>query len=718
MLGIRERISAWLGKATNAVAVVRSAPGQLAPVPDNPEALLKQYREWVYCCVTKNAEMVSSTPLRLYTRKGNKTGKRVRKTPVRDVDYYANKELQKRAHLFKYFRINDTVVEVLEHPFLNLWDNGNPFMTGAAMQRMIASHMDIVGDSYTYIDTDALGPSMLLSLPPELMEIKVREDGFGIEYYEQRDPKGGPPNRISPEKIMHVKHPDPRNSIYGMSPLEAIGLAAQLYHEYNQFEWALLNNDGVPGTVITTEVPMTESQEKRIERKWYQKYGGPSRAGKIAFVSSVKGIERIGFSPRDMAFQTGRKATREDIAGAYNVPISLLVTDGSALAHAHDAEKHHARYGVKPRLVLLEQQINRDILPLYEGGDELFVAFDDPVPDDREHNLERAKVMLGRGAEIVRMNEARVALELPPEKELEGKYIPGNSLNPATAREDSNHENRDDDYPDGKQPEPKEDEADKKNLGAKKKFERAASFESKLRSLALRQRQSILKWLKSKKPHEKWAPQVELVFDIDVWTNLYYDELVDDFRGVLLEGVDFGAEKVRSHVYHEVAIPETAAFVGQYTYKFASSANATTQADLRSIFEQANQRGDTIKELTSSINDLFAGKERWEAERIARTETTRARQAGEVEAYRESQEVAGYFWRTMPGACQFCLQIEEEYGESGTHISFGDVFVGKGEGVDLPNGSHLSTDYGDIPYAPLHPHCNCSIEPVFFDVGE
>ena len=713
MPGLRERIAAWLSKAASAVAVIRSTPGQIAPVPDNPEALLKQYREWVYACVTKNAEMVSSTPLRLYTRKGRRTGKRVRKTPVRSVGYFQHNEMSRRNHLVKYFRMNDTVVEVLEHPFLDLWDSGNPFMTGAAMQRMIVSHMDIVGDSYVYIDTKNGVPIKLHNLPPELMSIKINADGTAIQYYEQRDPNGGTPKQIPPECMMHTKHPDPRNAVYGMSPLESIGLAAQLYHQYNQFEWALLNNDGVPGTIITTEVPMTETQERRIERKWYQKHGGPSRAGKIAFVSAVKGIERIGFSQRDMAFQAGRKATREDIAGAFNVPISLLVTDGSALAKGEDAEKHHARYGIKPRLTLIEQQINRDIMPLYDGGAELFVAFDDPVPDDRVHNLERSKVMLGRGSGIVRKNEARLALELPPEPELEGEYIESNSLNPITQREDSNHANREEDDDDEKQPEPEQEPS--KSKAAKSKT--ADRFRAKLQDLAVRQRKSVLGKLKSYKPRTK-AVQIDLMFDVEAWTNTYYDELVPDFREVLMDGVRDGAAKVSANIYPDIARTETAAFIGQYTYRFAAQINSTTQTDLRNIFAQADANGDTIKELTTSINDLFAGKERWEAERIARTETARARQAGEVEAWRESHEVAGYHWIAVPGECDFCKEIEFEFGEAGRAVSFGGVFASQGDTIELSDGQQLSIDYSDIQHPPLHPHCRCYLEPVFFDVGE
>ena len=73
-MGLRRMVRDWILKGASDAAVVRNigTGSGIVPVPDDPAALLEQYRGWVYACVTKNAEGVSAVPLRLYVRKTRK----------------------------------------------------------------------------------------------------------------------------------------------------------------------------------------------------------------------------------------------------------------------------------------------------------------------------------------------------------------------------------------------------------------------------------------------------------------------------------------------------------------------------------------------------------------------------------------------------------------------------------------------------------------------
>lgn len=735
-MGFRERLGIWLlgTKAMpQGISVIQGIQGggqRVIEPPDNPNALLDQYREWVYACVTKNAESLAAVSLHLYTRKPKVKSAGVRHaTPLRPIMRKRRLDLESRAHLQKFFRTDDDVQEVLEHPFLGLWDSGNPFLTGSQLKRVLVMHMDIVGDSYTLIETDDYGPTMLLCLPPELMTIKPREDQRGIEYYEQSQRGQVGKVRIPPDRIMHCKHPDPRNVLYGMSPLEAIGLAAKLYHDYNLFEAGLIENDGIPGTLIRVERPLTDTQKRREERRWRQRYGGPEKVGKVAFVSGVIGIDRIGFSQRDMNFQQGRRMTREDIAGVFNVPMPLLVSDGSALARAVDAEKHHARYAIKPRCILIEEQINRDIISKYEDSENIFVAFDDPVPDDREYNLKRAQVMVNTNA-LVKVNEARAALELSAEEGREEEYVEGR---PAPAPFGGGFGGPG--AGEGAQVEPVKAHAHKDVHAADMKL--ATDIERTLQQLFRAQRREFMGWLKALDapqtrtdalgrdsgeggliyPPDSWKALETKVrnpegFDVEGWTQTFMVRLQPKLQRQLLEGGKRGLNRINSPISFDLARPEVGDFIGKYVYRFSFSVNETTQGALRNIFTEAHETGQTLSEVTTKVEGYFDFSERYRATRIAATETTRSRVAGEVEGWRQSGVVQGYYWVAWgPEPCAFCLEVEREFGENGMHRTFGENFYNRGTSVEAGEDS-MELDYSDIPHAPLHPNCMCGLEPI------
>ena len=698
---ITDRLPGWLyDKAlpTEAPGIIRdlgTGRGTTVDPPDNPKELLAHYREWVYACVTKNAEGVAAIPLRLYTENrgpSSRASRSARKTPLRSVSKKRRADLEARPHLSKFLRANADIQEVLEHPFLMLWESGNPFLTGSQNQRLIIMHLDIIGDSYMLMDIDpSLGiPTQLFALPPETMSIGVTEDGFGIDHYSQQRPGKNEKVKIPANSVMHCKHPDPKNTLYGMSPLEAIGISAMLYHQYNIFEAALLNNDAVPGTVFRIKSPMTDTQKRREERKWKAKHGGPGKAGKLAFVSGIEGIDRLGYSQREMMFQSGRKLTREDIAGVYNVPIPLLISEGSNLAHDDNAEAHHAKYALRPRLALLEDQINRDIIPKYEDGENLFVAFDNPIPEDRTHNLERAKAMTATAGYVYK-NEARKALMLDMDPELDGQLIEPSSSLPSIEYN------------------PERTELAVGSSVQKAKPTVQDEFEKRLKHLFSEQKRDILRWLKSQARGVvkllASSTMLDAVFDADAWAERFQAELMPLMGVQVGAGAVRGLDRIGSAMNFDIQRPEVSDFIADYTYRFSVSVNSKTQADLRNIFQRAEQEGHTLSEVTTKVEQEFGGMERWRANRIARAETVRAREAGQMEAWKQSGVVQGYYWETTSGdPCQFCLETESKFGKDGMHMTFGQNFYDRGSSVDSGDSS-MALNYSDTPHPPLHPNC-------------
>jgi len=208
------------------------------------------------------------------------------------------------------------------------------------------------------------------------------------------------------------------------------------------------------------------------------------------------------------------------------------------------------------------------------------------------------------------------------------------------------------------------------------------------------------------------------------WDRLLEEESTPFIRYDLGRG--FARGKVRlvieSPISFDVFRPEVVEFVREHAYKFTHAVNAITRADLQRVLSTGLARGDTLSEITDSVQEKYRAYERYRAERVARTETGRARFAGQNEAWRESGVVTGIHWITQPGAtpggvCVFCEEMGERFGPEGQATPMGQAFLAEGDNIEVESREtgdpvRMALNYSDTPHPPLHPNCACDIEPV------
>lgn len=693
MPGVLERVARWyLGaeeKAAPSEVSLVNIPGLYGgegavPHPDNPEALLKMYREWVYVCATKIAEGVGRTPLKLYVAKP--TGKSTTLRRTRPVASLKLREFERRPGLQDYLRKAAEIEEVVDHPFYTLWQKGNPHLTGSQLQWTMVLHMALVGDSYCYIVSDEYGPQYLIILPPGKVNVQVARGKVDfISGYVLR--KGTEKIVLKPDEVMHNKYPDPSNPVYGMAPLEAVGLVASLYHEMNVYEWNLLQNNAVPGALGIAEAGVSEPDKKRIERRFNQRHRGPRKAGKFAVITGPFKIEKLGLSQREMLMPQLRKLTREDIAGAYGVHMALLVTTDVNRANAEVGRTFTAEYAIKPACTLIEDGINRDIIPKY-GDEHLFVAFDDPVPEDREFQLKKDEVFLKTTVVVpneIRQREGLEDREGGDEPIAVGRPAGLAAGGVAQLAEQGSHKAQ----VAGSIPATtsKAAEADHVLVKMLRKYSKV------LRRFVLAHAQfrsvKLLEWLERAE-----------------WDEMLADETRPIIGGYLEAGGASGMVQIQRLVGDDAAgavysfdvnYAQTAEYLRDEPLKFARKINATLDVRLRTALEAGLAEGESPVQLAARVNELFDGWDKNHSLLIARTEEARAMGRGSMEAYRQSGVVRGTRWLASPDACQDCLDM----ADMGERALF---------------DSYAENDYELVMHPPLHPNCVCTTEPVLFEV--
>ncbi len=156
--------------------------------------------------------------------------------------------------------------------------------------------------------------------------------------------------------------------------------------------------------IISPDEVIGEEERDRLETQWNQKFrrGG---AGRVVVGETGLKVQLLNQSMGDLAALADMKATKEDIANAFHVPLSMLSAETN-LANLQAAEHQHMSKAIAPRLRRRDEKLNEQLIPLYDPSRRLFLASEDPVPINREFTAKEKELDLKYG--VVSINEDRM----------------------------------------------------------------------------------------------------------------------------------------------------------------------------------------------------------------------------------------------------------------------------------------------------------------------
>jgi len=142
--------------------------------------------------------------------------------------------------------------------------------------------------------------------------------------------------------------------------------------------------------------------------------------------------------------------------------------------------------------------------------------------------------------------------------------------------------------------------------------------------------------------------------------------------------------------------------------KFCKATNATTSLQLNRALDKVRQEiaqgllgaDNTLPALTKRVAGVFDQAEAYRAERIARTEASRALHYGQRMEAVESGVVRGFRWLGSADMCPICQEIAASMPE----IPLDGKFATLGSG-----------EYADVYAPPAHPNCMCTITEILID---
>lgn len=381
--------------------------------------VVERFRSWVAAAVDLNAQKAASIPLRLYVRKSVAKNVVTRKISKRRRDYLSGetKQMPSLKVMQKAAEFGDDFEQVVEmHPAIKLLQSVNPFMNGYNMAQLRFTYMDLVGNAYIHPIMGQIGayraPVQLWPLLSQFMRVVPGGDFVkGYEFGNTVDPV-----KFAVDEIIHFKTANPRNMYYGIGKVEKAWGIVQVQESKRNMDVAFFKNQARPDFAVTAPpgVTLTKDQVTQYEDNLRKVTGGVHQTGRFIVIGSDVTLTPLNFPTKDLG---DPDEVVEEIAAVMGVPVSLLKANDPNLASASVGFSSWSANTIHPMLIRDEQELNESYLPLWEAipeGDAI-LAYDNPVPEDREFEVSSNTQYVGAG--VMTINEVRGSMGL---EEIEG----------------------------------------------------------------------------------------------------------------------------------------------------------------------------------------------------------------------------------------------------------------------------------------------------------
>jgi len=106
---------------------------------------------------------------------------------------------------------------------------------------------------------------------------------------------------------------------------------------------------------------------------------------------------------------------------------------------------------------------------------------------------------------------------------------------------------------------------------------------------------------------------------------------------------------------------------------------------------------------------------KYQADRIVRTETAFAQTNAMIEGWKQSGVVRGKEFLLAPEACVYCEAVSKMW--KGKNLELKTALVPFEGEVEVEGKKTMIADYRELQGAPIHPNCMCDLLPVIITGG-
>lgn len=385
------------------------------PRPFDQRAAVDRFNSWVYAAAMLNAQAVAAVPLRLYVRR--RSGVKLFKSrhASRGTQSYLRGERSDNVRpsattLRKVTQWGDQLEVVTgRHPLLELLATVNPYFNGFELTVLRMLYLQLTGNCYVHpvMDRALRRPDQLWIMPSQWTHIVPSRERFidGYVYGQVSCER----QFFAPDEVIHWKLPNLENLHYGKGCLEAAWSALGLHESKRTMDQARFDNHARPDYLLVVKQGGSTEALDRFEKQVDAKLRGVRKSGK--FLAITGDVQAVPLNmPPEVIGDVDRVV--EEIAATFGVPVTKLLAGDPNRASAQVADAAWMRDTVLPYCRLDEEKLNEKLLPLFGIEDDAVLAYDNPVPENKQFTLQRHTQYVKAG--VMTPNEVRVELGLAP----------------------------------------------------------------------------------------------------------------------------------------------------------------------------------------------------------------------------------------------------------------------------------------------------------------
>lgn len=557
------------------------------------------------------------------------------------------------------------------HPVTALFQNVNPAMSPGDLWRMWIINMMLAGEEFwemtpgrsrkAFVEIWPRRPDKMLVIPDADRKMYLSVAGY------QFDRGDDAPLEFEPGDVLHFKFFNPLNPYRGLRPIGAVrqGIILDIFSQV----WTkmLFKNQARPDFAIQLREGQRLTPSLLTERKAYmdEKFRGVEKSHGIIILEHGETIVPFAWAPGDVQYIEQRKLARDEIGSLFGVPDELMGYGRDTWENYRVAMEAYWRLTMMPLLRHRDDAVTKWL----RGAGAL-------KPSERlVSDLSEVAALQGNINEQIEGAQKLWSMGTPPNAAFEAVglnlHIPGGDVGyiPFTLQPLGGDSALDEP---SEQPEPDEEERSifvvetKKALALEygspghwalwKSFialtePREKKFTRELKRQFQRQQIEVGQRLREQTITIQAQESGERKYAIEPLIDQVAEE--EAFQGVfgpyVAEMVNAGGIAALAEIGLDIDFNPSALSVQDIiqgmVIRFAKRVNETTIRKLRDELAQGITAGESIPQLMERISQVFEGrKSDYETERIARTETNKAVNAGIVAGYEQGGVVQEKEW--------------------------------------------------------------------------
>ena len=345
--------------------------------------LLEAYMNlpWLRAVEHRISTSVASVQWNLFVVRPTRAGRQGAAILRRDIQQ--SMDYSERQRLLEKAQHAGELVPVTDHPFLELWTDPNPLLTGPGMRALTVVYLDLAGESFWLMERDGPNgtPSAFWPLPPTWVVSTPTPNNpfFRLSHR-------GFQESVAAENIVWFVDPNPSNPY-----TRGTGTGMALADELDSDEYAAQHikqtffNRARPEMIVTAD-GLKRSETQILERAWQQQHGGLLRQQKPFFSNRKLDIKIITQSFRELELLKLREYERDTIIQVFGVPPEILgIIENSNRATIDAADFLFAKYVLTPRLEFLRAWLQERVIP--EWDERIIIDYVSPIAEDKDHHL-------------------------------------------------------------------------------------------------------------------------------------------------------------------------------------------------------------------------------------------------------------------------------------------------------------------------------------------